>query len=112
MTNRLYFHSAPWHCLTAVNIDVICEGPGHTKADPRRLDRSMGHHVRRLVLLQHKHRSCLRVSPPSLSQLRAGDILQNRETPASCLPIQSPIIRRAEPGILALGSLDTRAFVL
>ena len=67
VTNRLYFHSAPWHCLTAVNIDVICEGPGHTKADPRRLDRSMGHHVRRLVLLQHKHRSCLRVSPPSLS---------------------------------------------
>ena len=70
VTNLLYFHSAPWHCLTAVNIDVICEGPGHTKADPRRLDRSMGHHVRRLVLLQHKHRSCLRVSPPSLSQLR------------------------------------------
>ena len=70
LTNRLYFHFAPRHCLTAVNIDVICEGPGHTKADPRRLDRSMGHHVRRLVLLQHKHRSCLRVSPPSLSQLR------------------------------------------
>ena len=95
----------PW----SLSLDPYsCEGSCDTKADPWWLDRAMGHDLRRLVLLQHKHRSCLKVGA------NWWDILQSAETPASsCLPISLRSSHHtshwAWEGSLALGGLNTLA---
>ena len=72
----LTIHGAIHGAIHGGRFDVFREGSGDTKADPWRLDRAMGHDLRRLVLLQHKHRSeALKVSPKYFAQRRFANTL-------------------------------------